>query len=376
MPPARAPRHRETAPSDGSAPADDRPENRAPQASGSGTRASTSSNKDRSYPPGCRCRPGTRRSERRAHPPSSGARRPPSDCARAPPRCPHVATEIARAESPRSGPSAACRRHGQRELLSPWRPATLLDESDPPPVHPARPAAGRPVSPPAPPGIHPRSTAAYRRSPCRRSACTTSPLARRTTPRGIAFRSTPQTADPRPRPRSLRPECQCRSTHALCSQAAARAPSSRSDARLGPVRSHRFAYEKVAHAFRHSAHYSSKVGLQQVGFDGRLGLLIHSNIFVEPNENKMSDAGRGRASLGVKVWKSSQKVEATTVRRSLHRMVRSLWVYWRAVAQRSERSSITSSSPSSPSHISSRASWNPHFCKTRIEAKLCFATCA
>ena len=47
------------------------------------------------------------------------------------------------------------------------------------------------------------------------------------------------------------------------------------------------------------------------------------------NENKMSDGGRGRASLGVKVWKSSQKVEGTTVRRSLHRMVRSLWVYWR-----------------------------------------------
>src|SRR6266496_4303360 len=103
---------------------------------------------------------------------------------------------------------------------------------------------------------------------------------------GIAFRSTPQTADPRPRPRSLRPESQCRSPHALCSQAAARAPSSRSDARLGPVRSHRFAYEKVARAFRHSAHYSSKVGLQQAGFDGRLGLLIHSNIFVEPNETQ------------------------------------------------------------------------------------------
>src|SRR5205807_4206781 len=75
-----------------------------------------------------------------------------------------------------------------------------------------------------------------------------------------------------------------------------------------------------------------------------------------PNEKEMSDGGRGRASLGLKVWKSSQKVEGTTVRRSLHRMVRSLWVYWRAVAQRSERSSITSSSPSSD--ISSRASWN------------------
>jgi hypothetical protein len=40
------------------------------------------------------------------------------------------------------------------------------------------------------------------------------------------------------------------------------------------------------------------------------------------NENKMSDGGRDRASLGVKVWKSSQKVERTAVRRSLHRMVR------------------------------------------------------
>jgi hypothetical protein len=40
-----------------------------------------------------------------------------------------------------------------------------------------------------------------------------------------------------------------------------------------------------------------------------------------PNENKMSDAGRPRSSLGVEVWKSSQKVERTAVRRSLHRMV-------------------------------------------------------
>ena len=29
-----------------------------------------------------------------------------------------------------------------------------------------------------------------------------------------------------------------------------------------------------------------------------------------PNENKMSDGGRGRASLGVEVWKSSQKWSA------------------------------------------------------------------
>src|SRR5206468_295154 len=35
----------------------------------------------------------------------------------------------------------------------------------------------------------------------------------------------------------------------------------------------------------------SKVGLQQVGFDGRLGLLIHSNIFVEPNVKDETRAG-------------------------------------------------------------------------------------
>ena len=28
---------------------------------------------------------------------------------------------------------------------------------------------------------------------------------------------------------------------------------------------------------------------------------------IRPNENKMSDGGRGRASLGVEMWKSSQK---------------------------------------------------------------------
>src|SRR5438477_11091082 len=99
-------------------------------------------------------------------------------------------------------------------------------------------------------------------------------------------------------------------------------------------------------------------------------------VAIGPNENKMTDGGRGRASLGLKVWKSSQKVEGATVRRLLQFHG---WVFvglLATVAQRSERSSITSSSPSSPSHISSRASWNPHFCKTRIEAKLCFATCA
>src|SRR5438034_10742897 len=37
-----------------------------------------------------------------------------------------------------------------------------------------------------------------------------------------------------------------------------------------------------------------------------------------PNENKMSDGGRGRASLGLKVWKSSQK---WSVRRSAVRSI-------------------------------------------------------
>jgi hypothetical protein len=37
---------------------------------------------------------------------------------------------------------------------------------------------------------------------------------------------------------------------------------------------------------------------------------------ITPNENKMSDGGRDRASLGVKVWKSSQKwsVQRSAVR--------------------------------------------------------------
>ena len=39
-----------------------------------------------------------------------------------------------------------------------------------------------------------------------------------------------------------------------------------------------------------------------------------------PNENKMSDGGRDRASLGVLVWKSSANLERTTVRRSLSRL--------------------------------------------------------
>src|ERR1700732_3470958 len=41
-----------------------------------------------------------------------------------------------------------------------------------------------------------------------------------------------------------------------------------------------------------------------------------------PNENKMSDGGRERASIGVEAWKSSQKRSVQAVCRSLHRMVR------------------------------------------------------
>src|SRR6059058_647767 len=42
------------------------------------------------------------------------------------------------------------------------------------------------------------------------------------------------------------------------------------------------------------------------------------SICMGPNENKMSDGGRGRALLGVKVWKSSQKC---SVRRSAVRSI-------------------------------------------------------
>src|SRR5207247_8827854 len=48
--------------------------------------------------------------------------------------------------------------------------------------------------------------------------------------------------------------------------------------------------------------------------DGRFWRTARSR----PNENKMSDGGRGRASLGVKVWKSSQK---WSVRRSAVRSI-------------------------------------------------------
>jgi hypothetical protein len=41
-----------------------------------------------------------------------------------------------------------------------------------------------------------------------------------------------------------------------------------------------------------------------------------------PNETKMSDGGRARASSEVEVWEVISKVERTAVRRSLHRMVR------------------------------------------------------
>jgi hypothetical protein len=39
---------------------------------------------------------------------------------------------------------------------------------------------------------------------------------------------------------------------------------------------------------------------------------------ISSNENKMSDGGRGRASVGVEVWKSSQK---WSVRRSAVRSI-------------------------------------------------------
>jgi len=57
----------------------------------------------------------------------------------------------------------------------------------------------------------------------------------------------------------------------------------------------------------------------RLGF-GWGGFLSHAGN--PSNETKMSDGGRGRASIGVEVRKSSQKVERTAVRRSLHRTVR------------------------------------------------------
>src|SRR5438132_2974814 len=52
-------------------------------------------------------------------------------------------------------------------------------------------------------------------------------------------------------------------------------------------------------------------------FEPRL-LLMSRRCDCGSNENKMSDGGRGRASLGVKVWKSSQK---WSVRRSAVRSI-------------------------------------------------------
>jgi hypothetical protein len=40
--------------------------------------------------------------------------------------------------------------------------------------------------------------------------------------------------------------------------------------------------------------------------------------FLRPNENKMSDGGRGRAALGMEVWESSQN---QSVRRSAVRSI-------------------------------------------------------
>jgi len=48
-------------------------------------------------------------------------------------------------------------------------------------------------------------------------------------------------------------------------------------------------------------------------FHGKTGEHFHA-----PNETKMSDGGRGRASLGVEMWKSSQK---SSVRRSAVRSI-------------------------------------------------------
>src|SRR5438874_2528747 len=50
----------------------------------------------------------------------------------------------------------------------------------------------------------------------------------------------------------------------------------------------------------------------------RCGVAAFTSDGMRPNENKMSDGGRGRASLGVKVWKSSQK---WSVRRSAVRSI-------------------------------------------------------
>src|SRR5436305_11881267 len=48
----------------------------------------------------------------------------------------------------------------------------------------------------------------------------------------------------------------------------------------------------------------------------RCGVAAFTRDGMRPNENKMSDGGRGRASLGVRVWKSSQKwsVQRSAVR--------------------------------------------------------------
>jgi hypothetical protein len=57
--------------------------------------------------------------------------------------------------------------------------------------------------------------------------------------------------------------------------------------------------------------------------------LIHRGVVLPSNENKMSDGGRERASLGVKVWKSSQKWSA---RRSAVRSIAWLGdLTWHAV---------------------------------------------
>ena len=41
-----------------------------------------------------------------------------------------------------------------------------------------------------------------------------------------------------------------------------------------------------------------------------LAAVLRASAAIPSNENKMSDGGRGRASLGVEVWKSSQNADA------------------------------------------------------------------
>src|SRR5436305_10850241 len=79
--------------------------------------------------------------------------------------------------------------------------------------------------------------------------------------------------------------------------------------------------ERLVSSFHTTATGASTIAVGQARY---VGVVMGSASFGggRPNENKMSDGGRGRASLGVEVWQSSQNVKRTAVRRSLHRMVR------------------------------------------------------